>query len=205
MTLVAVVFLVTVGGAYYAGYRMGLAEGGNVAPVVAASAAPADMLPGMGNAAVDAAGPASADGAAESDTAVAQRFFADAGAQTISGEITLDDALRQKLGKDFAFRKDDVLFVIATRADLGPQPLAVTRLDHLEGRKLPLRFEIGPGDLMTQDRGAFTGDLNLKVKLSHSGDAKTSPGDLLGSPVQASAVRPGAKGVRLQLNAVAAG
>jgi hypothetical protein len=130
-------------------------------------------------------------------------FFADVGDQGISGEISAAGALEKSLGKPVAFTKDDVLFVIATRPDLGPQPLAVTRLDHLEGKKLPLTFSIGPGDLMMQDRGAFTGDLTLKVKLSHSGDAKTSPGDLIGHLEQATAVRPGAKGVKLVLSAVA--
>src|SRR5262249_30091824 len=90
------------------------------------------------------------------------------------------------------------------KPEAGPQPVAVVRIGDLVGKTLPLPFEIGPADLMVPDQGGtFAGPLALKVKLSHGGDAATSPGDLIGHPAGAADGAPGATGVTLELTEIA--
>ena len=89
-----------------------------------------------------------------------------------------------------------VLFIIARRGDSGP-PIAVRRID---SPRLPLAFEIGPGDRMIQTV-PFDGPLRLAARLDADGNASTrSAGDLQG--VASAAFNPGTQDVEIVLGEV---
>lgn len=70
-----------------------------------------------------------------------------------------------------------ILFLIARRGESGP-PLAVKRIPDA---KLPLDFEIGPGDRMIEQM-PFVGPLRLTARLDADGNATSrAPGDLSGA------------------------
>jgi hypothetical protein len=192
VSVCAVVFVLSLVGSFFAGYKVGSLEGAQTA--WRGSQGPeADVA-----AARNFFGANGEQGAAQSSPP------AEGDSQPISGKITLGKDVAKKL-KNFAFAKDDALFVIATKPELGPQPLAVIRLGDLVGKSFPIPYQIGPEDLMIQDRGAFSGPLTIKVKLSHTGDAKTSEGDLLGSQKHPGEVAPGSGNVDLELREIARG
>lgn len=89
------------------------------------------------------------------------------------------------------------VFVIVRMAgtpDRGP-PLAVKKIDQ---PVLPVRFEIGPGDIMLQGM-PWIGPFDVYVRLDADGNAMTrAPGDLeLSAPV---AAKPGEKALKLVLD-----
>jgi hypothetical protein len=194
VSVYAVVFMACVVGAFYAGYRVGTLEGTNAALQQAMAGGPLQAPQGA----------AQATAQVDEGQTVRDFFGNEASPESISGEIILGHDLAKRLKQPFEFGKNDALFVIASKPELGPQPLAVIRLNNLVGKTFPIKYSIGPSDLMIQDQGVFSGSLNLKVKLSHSGDAKTNPGDLIGYPAKGGAVTAGTNGVDLELKDIAA-
>ncbi len=90
-----------------------------------------------------------------------------------------------------------VLFIIARSGGASGPPVAVKRVD---SPRLPLEFEIGPGDRMIPT-APFTGPFALSARLDGDGNATTrSAGDLQGAAP--SAVDSGAEGVEIVLGEV---
>lgn len=89
-------------------------------------------------------------------------------AGTIEGRIALAPALRTSLAAS------DVLYVIAKK---GATTLAVRRI---EKPSFPLDFELSGGDVMVSG-SSFEGPVDLVVRLSRTGDAIPSKGDLEGT------------------------
>jgi cytochrome c-type biogenesis protein CcmH len=95
-----------------------------------------------------------------------------ASGQTISGTITVDPKLKDKIDSRAA------LFIIARQAggSTGP-PLAVKKIDK---PTFPLHYSIGPDNVMMQGT-PFAGKLTLTVRLDKDGNAMTrEAGNLLG-------------------------
>jgi cytochrome c-type biogenesis protein CcmH len=89
------------------------------------------------------------------------------GGLAISGRITLDPALRSKLGAE------DVLFVFA-RSSAGGPPVAALRL---RAADLPLSFDFAAAAMMgVPGEGPFT----VTARISKSGQPGAKPGDLEG-------------------------
>jgi hypothetical protein len=111
----------------------------------------------------------------------AHPYFAEG--KAISGTVQLSPDLidRGYAKKDFQFTDADVLFVIARKGSgMDSPPVAVVRIPNLKDKKFPLKFQIGPDDIMMAGEGQFVGPFNLKAKLSRQGSATTAPGDLIG-------------------------
>jgi cytochrome c-type biogenesis protein CcmH len=93
-------------------------------------------------------------------------------AQTISGQITVDAKLKEKVDHRSA------LFLIARQAGgaAGP-PLAVKKIDR---PTFPLSYSLGQENVMMQGR-PFTGKINISARLDKDGNAVTrEAGNLLG-------------------------
>jgi len=95
--------------------------------------------------------------------------FALAGApSTITGTISL--------GKGMTFPKGAVIFIAARPVSGGP-PMAVKKISD---PRFPLSFSLGQENAMMG--GAFTGDVDLTVRASQTGDPMSrTPGDLFGT------------------------
>jgi cytochrome c-type biogenesis protein CcmH len=93
-------------------------------------------------------------------------------AKSISGVIKIDSELTEKLSQS------DVLFIIARKAgqDQGP-PTAVIRVKSPE---FPHSFEMNATHVMVPGQN-FEGPLQVSAKISKTGDAISSPGDLISS------------------------
>jgi cytochrome c-type biogenesis protein CcmH len=105
-------------------------------------------------------------------------------AGNIAGTIALSPKL--KVGPS------DVLYVMAKK---GAATLAVRRVDK---PSFPFAFEISGGDAMTGG-GAFEGTVDLVARVSRTGDAIPSKGDLEGT---ARGVKVPSKGVQLTIDTV---
>lgn len=112
-------------------------------------------------------------------------------ATTISGEVTLDPALRDKAAAT------DTVFILA-RAVEGPRmPLAVVRTTVAQ---LPYRFELTDAMAMTPQLKLSSFPLvRVEVRVSKSGQAMPHSGDLVGASLP---LKPGAKGVTLKISSV---
>ncbi|PKO83392.1 MAG: c-type cytochrome biogenesis protein CcmI [Betaproteobacteria bacterium HGW-Betaproteobacteria-11] len=107
----------------------------------------------------------------------------------VQGRVELAPALRAKT------QPGDTVFVFA-RAINGPRmPLAVKRVTVAE---LPLDFTLDDSLAMQPGHGiSSTAELRIEARVSRSGQALPSPGDLTGaSPV----IKPGARGVRVLID-----
>jgi hypothetical protein len=107
-------------------------------------------------------------------------------AGTIEGRIALAPALRTSLAAS------DVLYVIAKK---GKTTLAVRRI---EKPSFPLDFELSGADVMVSG-SSFEGPVDLVVRLSRTGDAIPSKGDLEGT---ARNVKIPARGVSVTIDRV---
>ena len=103
---------------------------------------------------------------------------------TIAGTITLSPKL--KVGPA------DVLYIMAKK---GPATLAVQRVDK---PSFPFASEISSGDAM-MGGGAFEGAVDVVARVSRTGDAIPSKGDLEGT---AKGVKVPSKGVQLTVDSV---
>jgi hypothetical protein len=106
-----------------------------------------------------------------------------------------------EVSKDFASKvtPTSVLFIIAREPGVksGP-PVAVLRVPT---PKFPQKFELGTKNMMMG--GDFKGPYEITAKLSKTGEAMTSSGDLLGETDTKKAVSPGSKGVKVMLSKAA--
>jgi hypothetical protein len=98
----------------------------------------------------------------------AQRTPATRSAGSIAGRISVAPSLQSSLAAS------DVLYVMAKK---GPATLAVRRIDK---PSFPLEFEISEGDAMMSGV-AFEGPVDVVARVSRSGDAIPSKGDLEGT------------------------
>ena len=105
----------------------------------------------------------------------------------LSGTVALADGVSDST--------QGTLFVIA-RGSAGGPPLAVKRLPP---GPFPLRFVLGPGDVMMAGR-PLEGEVSLAARLDRDGDPLTRGADDLVGAVDGS-VRPGAGGLVIVLNA----
>ncbi len=93
------------------------------------------------------------------------------GGRTISGTITLDSPLANKVGDT------NVVYIIARSADMQGPPMAVQQLRDI---KFPYPYTLSSADLMMQG-GSFQGKVNIVVRLDKDGAAgPPQPGDLEG-------------------------
>ncbi len=130
-------------------------------------------------------------------------YFAEG--KAVSGTVDLSPELisRGYAKKDFAFTAADVIFVIARKgSDASAPPVAVARMTNLSGKKFPIKYQIGPDDVMMAGGEPFTGPFSIKVKLSRHGSASTEPGDLIGYSQQKE-IKMGSEGVTVFFSEVA--
>jgi cytochrome c-type biogenesis protein CcmH len=112
-----------------------------------------------------------ASGTPPEKTAAAAPKAATSG-QTVSGEITVDAKLKDKIDRQAA------LFLIARQAGGGAgPPLAVKKIDK---PAFPLSYSLGQENVMMQGM-PFTGKINISARLDKDGNAMTrEAGNLLG-------------------------
>ena len=112
-----------------------------------------------------------------------------AGAERITGRVTLDPKLKGK------FNPDDTLFVLA-RAAQGPKmPLAIMRMQVSD---LPLDFELDDNMAMAPQMKLSNFDEVVVVgRISKSGTAMPQAGDAEGFSIT---VKPGTKGVKFKID-----
>ncbi|MDE3010962.1 MAG: c-type cytochrome biogenesis protein CcmI [Pseudomonadota bacterium] len=144
---------------------------------------PADIPGGApaGAPAAEAAMPPGADGGAAPAAA-------GAGA-SVSGRVSLSPALKAKVGSD------DLVFIFAKAASGPPMPLAVMRA---KAQQLPMDFRLD--DSMAMMAGMkLSGfqDLVIGARISHTGNAIPSSGDLQGL---VKGVKPGDSGVQIEIS-----
>lgn len=110
---------------------------------------------------------------------------------TVRGTVTLAPALAGRVPTGA------ILFIVA-RAAQGPRiPVAALRI---ASPQLPLEFELGDANAMDPSRLlSATGAISLEARLSGSGTAMRSAGDLYGT---AATVKPGARGITIEINQV---
>jgi cytochrome c-type biogenesis protein CcmH len=113
------------------------------------------------------------------------------GASAISGSVSLDPKLRERAAAS------DTLFIYA-RAASGPRmPLAIVRATAGE---LPRPFKLDDSMAMSPAaRLSGASEVIVEARISKSGNATPSPGDLLG---RSSAIKPGANGVTVVIDDV---
>lgn len=91
----------------------------------------------------------------------------------------------------------DTVFIVAREVGGPPMPLAAKRARVAD---LPMDFSLDDGDALSPARPLSSAkSVQIEARVSKSGDAKSSPGDLSGS---ASPIKPGAKNVRISINKV---
>ncbi len=109
-------------------------------------------------------------------------------ASAISGSVSLSPALAAKA------QPDDAVFVFARPASGGGMPLAILRK---QVRDLPLSFTLDDSLAMSpQHKLSTASSVVVAARISRSGQAMPSPGDLQGS---SSPVQPGAREVRIHI------
>lgn len=134
---------------------------------------------------------AASDATATRGTPSAGSNAAAADATAITGKVSLDSKLRERAAAS------DTLFIFA-RAVNGPRmPLAVVRTTVAE---LPRAFKLDDSMAMTPAaRLSTAGDVVVEARVSKTGSATPSPGDLQGSSVT---IKPGASDVSVVINDV---
>jgi cytochrome c-type biogenesis protein CcmH len=112
-------------------------------------------------------------------------------AKSVSGVVTLAPNLQAGV------RPDDTVFVFARAVNGARAPLAVQRARVSE---LPLRFRLDDSMAMSPEHKlSGAAELRIEARVSRSGDATPSAGDLVAS---AALVKPGATQVALEIDAV---
>lgn len=112
-------------------------------------------------------------------------------ASAITGQVTIDPKLRDRVGAG------DTLFVFARAVDGPRMPLAVARTG---ADAFPHAFRLD--DSMAMAPGATlsaAGDVIVEARISRSGNATPSPGDLQG---KSGVVRPGSHDVSVAIDSV---
>jgi cytochrome c-type biogenesis protein CcmH len=144
---------------------------------------------GRSGAAPQAAASASPQGAGRADPSSGPT--GDADATMISGSVSLSPALAAQA------REAPTLFITA-RAGAGPRiPYAALRIDQ---PRLPLEFRLDDSLAMDPSRRlSSAGEVVIEARLSRSGSANRSAGDLYGV---SEPVRPGARELRLVIDQV---
>ena len=122
-------------------------------------------------------------------TAVFSGSIAQAAGAKIEGTVEVSQSFASKV------TPTSVLFIIAREPGVkaGP-PVAVLKVD---APKFPQKFTLGAENMMMG--GDFKGPYEITAKLSKTGNAITSSGDLLGETDTKKSVTPGAKGVKVVL------
>jgi cytochrome c-type biogenesis protein CcmH len=112
-------------------------------------------------------------------------------ASAITGNVSLDPKLRERTAPN------DTLFIYA-RAASGPRmPLAILRTT---ARDLPRDFKLDDSMSMTPAaRLSNATDVIVEARISKSGNATSTPGDLVGS---SGSIKPGTRGLSLVINDV---
>jgi len=96
-----------------------------------------------------------------------------------------------------AVQPGDILYILARASDGQRMPLAVVRAS---ARDLPLRFALDDSQAMSpQARLSGAAALRIEAHLSHTGDARPRPGDLMGV---SAVVKPGARDIALLIDTV---
>lgn len=109
----------------------------------------------------------------------------------IRGRLDIAAALKAKAAPT------DTVFVLAREAGGGPMPLAAKRTSVAN---LPADFILDDADSLMPNRPlSSVKSLQVEARVSKSGDAKSQPGDLVGS---LGPVKPGAKGLKLVIDRV---
>jgi cytochrome c-type biogenesis protein CcmH len=109
----------------------------------------------------------------------------------VTGRVTLSPSLADKV------QPTDTVFVFARAPQGSRMPLAVQRARVAD---LPLDFKLDDATAMSPElRLSGAAEVRIEARISRSGSATPSPGDLIGAgPV----VKPGAKGVAVQIDSV---
>ncbi|WP_297461560.1 c-type cytochrome biogenesis protein CcmI [Ferrovum sp.] len=114
-----------------------------------------------------------------------------AAASSISGEVTLDPALKDKI------TPGETLFIFAKAVQGPPMPLAVIRTSV---GSWPLKFQLTDAQAMSPQFNLSSVDLvRVEVRVTQSGNPMPSSGDLFGATLP---LKPGAHGVELVINQV---
>jgi cytochrome c-type biogenesis protein CcmH len=110
---------------------------------------------------------------------------------TLAGRIEIDPKIASRVAPD------DTVFVLARAADGGRVPLAVTRM---RGRDLPATFRLDDSmGMIPEAKLSATPRVVVEARISKSGNAKASPGDLRGLSAP---VAPGDANVRVVIGEV---
>jgi cytochrome c-type biogenesis protein CcmH len=96
-----------------------------------------------------------------------------------------------------AVQPGDILYILARASDGQRMPLAVVRAS---ARDLPMHFALDDSKSMSpQARLSGAAALRIEARLSHTGDARPRPGDLVGT---SALVKPGARDITLLIDTV---
>jgi cytochrome c-type biogenesis protein CcmH len=114
-----------------------------------------------------------------------------ANVSAVRGRLEIAAALQAKVVPS------DTVFILAREAGGGPMPLAAKRTNVAN---LPADFILDDADSLMPNRPlSSVKALQVEARVSKSGDAKSQPGDLVGS---LGPVKPGAKGLKLVIDRV---
>lgn len=109
----------------------------------------------------------------------------------IAGRVELAAALKGRASPD------DTVFILAKAAGGPPMPLAAKRLRVAD---LPMDFTLDDGDaVMPTQKISSANGLIVEARVSKSGDAKSRPGDLVGS---ISGIKSGARNLNLVIDKI---
>lgn len=112
-------------------------------------------------------------------------------ATAIGGRLELAAALKGQV------QPADVVFILARNPEAGPMPVAALKARVAD---LPLEFRLDDANaIMAGQALSSAKTVNLEARVAKGGDAAARPGDLFGT---LSAVKPGAKGLRLKIDQV---
>ena len=135
--------------------------------------------------------PVTADSFAGPEGPVKPQAQKGAAASSISGEVTLDPALKDKI------TPGETLFIFAKAVQGPPMPLAVIRTTV---GSWPLKFQFSDAQAMSPQFNLSSVDLvRVEVRVTQSGNPMPSSGDLFGATLP---LKPGAHGVELVINQV---
>ena len=111
-----------------------------------------------------------------------------AAGKSVSGTVSIAPELASRV------QPDDTLFVFARPVDGPRMPLAIVRV---QARNLPYDFTLDDTMAMTATTLSSASQVVIGARISRSGNAQASSGDLEGF---SAAVRPGARGVRIVID-----